>query len=280
MTEPSIAKIGARHTSIEAAYVGQVKPFTYTARDGMTIPAYLTLPPGSPGKNLPLVVMPHGGPHARDTAVFYPWAQFLASRGYAVLQPQFRGSSGFGARHLEAGKFQWGLAMQNDVTDGVKHLIANGTADASKVCIYGWSYGGYAAMAGLTLTPELYKCGVAGAGISDLLLFLGDNTRWSEDRGKFWKDYIGSPNADRDRLIATSPIKQVGRIRVPLLLIHPKDDTVVPLRQSTMMAEAMRAAGKPVEYIELDGDDHWLSRTSTSRRVLRELERFLALHLK
>lgn len=280
MTEPSISKVGARYGAIAPADIGAVKSITYQARDGMSIPAYLTLPPGSAGKNLPLVVMPHGGPHSRDTASFNPWSQFLASRGYAVLQPQFRGSSGFGAKHLDAGKFEWGLAMQNDLTDGVKHLVANGTADASKVCIYGWSYGGYAAMAGLALTPEVYKCGVAGAGVSDLLLFLGDSSKRSTTRGKFWKDYIGSPISDRDRLIATSPIKQVHKIRAPLLLIHGKDDTVVPVRQSSAMAEALRAAGKQVEYVEIEGDDHWLSKASTSKRVLRELERFLAQHLK
>lgn len=280
MTEPSIGKIGARYGSIGAATVGAVKSISYPARDGMTVPAYLTLPPGSPGKNLPLVVMPHGGPHLRDTASFDPWAQFLASRGYAVLQPQFRGSSGFGHKHLEAGRRQWGRGMQDDITDGVKHLIANGTADASKVCIYGWSYGGYAAMAGLALTPELYKCAVAGAGISDLLLLLGDSAREGNWALKVDKAWIGSPIDDRDNLSAASPIKQVGKIRAPLLLIHPKDDTVVPIRQSKLMADAMAQAGKQVEYIELEGDDHWLSKASTSKRVLRELERFLALHLK
>jgi dipeptidyl aminopeptidase/acylaminoacyl peptidase len=280
MTAPSIGKLGARYGSISAADVGKVISFSYQARDGMTIPAYLTLPPGSSGKNLPLVVLPHGGPHARDTAAFDPWPQFLASRGYAVLQPQFRGSAGFGTAHLKAGHYKWGLEMQDDLTDGLKHLIANGTADASKVCIYGWSYGGYAAMAGLAFTPQYYKCGVAGAGLSDLLLFLGDSKRKSQSRGEYWSDYIGSPLSDRDRLIATSPIKHVSQIKAPLLLIHPKDDTVVPLRQSTLMAQAMRAAGKEVEYIELEGDDHWLSKASTSKRVLRELEAFLAKHLK
>jgi len=280
MTEPSIAKIGARYGSISAADIGQVKAITYQARDGLTIPAYLTLPPGSSAKKLPLVVMPHGGPRARDTAAFDPWAQFLASRGYAVLQPNFRGSTGFGSKFLEAGRQKWGLEMQNDLSDGVKHLIDNGTADGSKVCIVGWSYGGYAAMAGLTLTPDYYQCGVAGAGISDLLLFIGDRRRRSEGAARFWAEDIGSTISDRDRLIATSPIKQVHRIRAPLLLIHTKEDVVVPLRQSSMMAKAMREAGKQVEYIELEGDDHWLSKASTSKRVLRELEVFLAKHLR
>jgi dipeptidyl aminopeptidase/acylaminoacyl peptidase len=280
MTEPSIGKIGARYGNIAPSDIGQVKSISYQARDGLTIPAYLTLPPGSPGKNLPLVVMPHGGPRARDNARFDPWAQFLASRGYAVLQPNFRGSTGYGAQFLEAGRKKWGLEMQNDISDGVKHLIANGMVDAAKVCIYGWSYGGYAAMAGLALTPDYYRCGVAGAGISDLLLFIGDRKRRSVGAARYWADDIGSTISDHDRLVATSPIKQVRNIRAPLLLIHPKDDVVVPLHQSSLMAKAMQDAGKPVEYIELEGDDHWLSKASTSKRVLRELERFLGQHLK
>lgn len=280
MTIPDMSTIGQRYAAIAQADVGQVTSFTYKARDGLEIPAYLTLPPGSGGKNLPLIVMPHGGPHARDTASFDSWAQFLASRGYAVLQPQFRGSAGFGARFLDAGKLKWGLEMQNDVTDGVKHLIANGTADASRVCIFGWSYGGYAAMAGLAFTPDLYKCGVAGAGVSDLLLFLGDKRRRSDSLAKFWGKYIGNPITDQQRLAQTSPARSPGTFRAPILLIHPKDDTVVPMRQSTVMADALTAHGKSVEFIVLDGDDHWLSRASTSRRVLRELEAFLARHLK
>ncbi len=284
MTEPSIGKIGARYVAIGAGDVGKVKSFSYPARDGLNIPAYLILPPASSGKNLPLVVLVHGGPHARNTAGFggpeERWAQFLASRGYAVLMPQFRGSSGYGSAHVAAGHFQWGLAMQDDLTDGVKYLIGDGTADPSKVCIFGWSYGGYAAMAGITSKPDLYKCGVAGAGVSDLLLFVGDARRRYDELGRAWADDIGSPIADRDRLIATSPIRNVNKAKAPILIIHGNDDTVVPLRQSTMMVDALKAAGKPVEFVGIEGDDHWLSKSSTSKRVMRELEAFLAKHLK
>jgi len=283
MTIPEISKIGSRYSSLTAADIAPVKAFTYQARDGMTIPAYLTLPPGSSGKGLPLVVYPHGGPQSRDDASFDPFVQFLATRGYAVLQPQFRGSAGFGARHLEAGYFKWGLEMQHDLTDGVKYLTANGTADASKVCIFGFSYGGYAALAGLAFTPDLYKCGVSGAGPSDLLLLVGDVARGSQFDylgTDGWREWIGDPTRDRDRLIATSPAKHVDRIKAPLLLIHGADDIVVPLRQSTIMADAMKEAGKPVELIVIQGDDHWLSRASTNKRVLQEVQRFLGQHLK
>jgi dipeptidyl aminopeptidase/acylaminoacyl peptidase len=283
MTIPEMTKIGSRYSSLTAADIAPVKALTYQARDGMTIPAYLTLPPGSSGKGLPLVVYPHGGPQSRDDASFDPYVQFLATRGYAVLQPQFRGSSGFGARHLEAGYFKWGLEMQNDITDGVKHLAANGTVDPSKVCIFGFSYGGYAAMAGLTFTPDVYKCGVSGAGPSDLLLLVGDVARRSEFSylgTDGWREWIGDPTRDQKRLIATSPVKHVERITAPLLLIHGADDIVVPLRQSTVMVDAMKEAGKPVELIVIQGDDHWLSRASTNKRVLQDVDRFLRQHLK
>jgi len=283
MTVPEMTKIGARYSALTAADIAPVKSFTYQARDGLTIPAYLTLPPGSSGKGLPLVVLPHGGPAARDDASFDPWAQFLATRGYAVLQPQFRGSSGFGAKHLQAGYFKWGLEMQDDITDGVKHLIANGTATADKVCIVGWSYGGYAAMAGLAFTPDLYKCAVAGAGPSDLLLLVGDTARRNKSEylaDDSWRDWIGDPTRDRARLIATSPVKNVDKIKAPLLLIHGKYDTVVPIRQSEVMADAMKEAGKTVDLIALDREDHNLSKASSKKHVLLEWERFLAKHLK
>jgi dipeptidyl aminopeptidase/acylaminoacyl peptidase len=165
----------------------------------------------------------------------------------------------------------------------VKYLTANGTADASKVCIFGFSYGGYAALAGLAFTPDVYKCGVSGAGPSDLLLLVGDVARSSQFDylgTDGWREWIGDPTRDRDRLIATSPAKHVDRIKAPLLLIHGADDIVVPLRQSTVMADAMKEAGKPVELIVIQGDDHWLSRASTNKRVLQEVQRFLGQHLK
>jgi dipeptidyl aminopeptidase/acylaminoacyl peptidase len=283
MTEPSIGELGARHPLIPAGVIGPVKAFTFQSRDGLAIPAYLTTPAGASGAKMPLVVFPHGGPASRDDAGFDLWVQFMVSRGYAVFQPQFRGSSGFGARHEAAGRFKWGLEMQDDITDGVKFLIANGTADASKICIFGWSYGGYAAMAGLAFTPELYKCGVAGAGISDLLLLVGDLKKESTTvhlGGKYWLDAVGDPHSDNERLVATSPARHVERIRAPLLLIHGKDDTTVPFRQSEVMASAMRNAGKDVQLIALEGGDHSLNDDRTSRRMLRELEVFLAKHLK
>jgi len=282
-TGSSITPIGTRYPSIKSADVGSVRFFEYKGRDGHSIPAYLTLPPGSSGKNLPLVVMPHGGPESRDFGGFDPWAQFLASRGYAVLQPQFRASTGFGTAHRNAGRKQWGLLVQDDITDGVNHMIGTGVADKSKVCIFGWSFGGYATLAGLAFTPDLYKCGVAGAGVSDLIKML----EWEHERmgrGQRDEDYftkaLGYTTKDSQRLSETSPARHAAKFKAPVLLIHGKDDTVVPKEQSDMMIEALKAAGKPYEYVVLDGEDHHLSRSSTSKEFMRHLERFLAKHLK
>lgn len=278
-----VSQLGSRFPAITKAHIAPVKSFTYAARDGMRIPAYLTLPPGAgPGK-LPLVVMPHGGPESRDSANFDPWAQFIATRGYAVFQPQFRGSDGFGLAFRQAGRHQWGLKMQDDITDGVRKLVAEGTVDPSRICIFGWSYGGYAAMAGLTFTPELYKCGISGAGVSDLPDMFGHLKRKSFggwDHAEYWRAVIGDTFADAPRLMETSPINSVKSIRAPLLLLHGKYDTVVPITQSEGMAKALKKAGKPFEYIELEDDDHWLSYADSEKRALKEIERFLKLHLQ
>ena len=160
--------IASSYPGLDAADLGEMKPYPYKARDGLDIHSYLTLPPGSAGRNMPLVVMPHGGPDARDMLGFDWMGQFFASRGYAVFQPNYRGSSGYGHKFTEAGLHQWGLKMQDDITDGVKKLIADGIVDPRRVCIVGGSYGGYAALAGATFTPDLYACAVSFAGVSDL----------------------------------------------------------------------------------------------------------------
>jgi len=282
-TTGEIADVGRTRPALTSADIGTVKFINYAARDGLSIPAYLTLPNGSPGRNLPLIVMPHGGPEARDYGGFDTWAQFLASRGYAVLQPQFRGSDGFGKQFRDAGRFQWGQASQNDISDGVKHLVSTGVADGSRVCIVGWSYGGYAALAGMTLTPELYKCGVAGAGVSDLPEMLA----WVRKRAgrdlrddDYWPRVMGHPIRDHDKLAAVSPARLAARVRAPILLIHGKDDTTVPIEQSEIMVKALAAAGKPSQLIVISGDDHYLSRSSTGIEFFRNLEGFLGQHLK
>jgi dipeptidyl aminopeptidase/acylaminoacyl peptidase len=279
-----ISLVGKEHPGLSPQDIGPVKFFTYAARDGLAIPAYLTLPNGSSGKGLPLVVMPHGGPEARDYGGFDGWAQFLASRGYAVLQPQFRGSDGFGKAFRDAGRKKWGLEMQNDITDGVKHLIANGTADGNRVAIVGWSYGGYATLAGLAFTPELYRAGVAGAPVSDLPTFYD----WIQSRaGGRWfrsEDHVaqmlGNKFQDAKRLEQTSPARHADKFRAPVLLVHPDQDRTVPPEQSQIMADALKRAGKPGELMKIGGDDHYLSSPTTGREFLSRIEAFLALHMK
>ena len=271
--------IGEAYPGLAGVTLGEVQDISYPARDGTPIPAFLTLPPGQPDKNLPLVVLVHGGPEWRDLGRFDWWAQFLASRGYAVLQPQFRGSTGYGTAHRLAGYGQWGGLMQDDVTDGVQHLIKEGIADPKRVCIMGASYGGYSALAGAAFTPDLYACAVSVNGVSDLPQMIGDVKAGGEesDALAYWLDHIGSPNDPK--VAAASPARAAARIRAPVLLIYGTDDTVVPPSQSTKMAGALKAAGKPYEVVTLPGEDHWLSNGATRTAVLQQIEAFLAKHL-
>jgi dipeptidyl aminopeptidase/acylaminoacyl peptidase len=263
--------------------VGEIRPVEYPAADGMAIPGYLTLPPGvTDPQNLPLVVLPHGGPASRDYMGFDWWAQAIASRGYAVLQPNFRGSDGLGVAHLEAGYGEWGRKMQTDLSDGVRWLASKGWVDPSKVCIVGASYGGYAAMAGPTLDVGVYRCAVSVAGVSDLRAMVQWSSAQSGARDapavRYWNRFMGAERlGDRD-LDAISPAKLAARSDAPILLLHGRDDTVVPFVQSKTLADALRAAGKPYELIELSGEDHWLSRAETRTRMLAETVRFLESH--
>jgi cephalosporin-C deacetylase-like acetyl esterase len=271
--------VGEQYPALVDVPLGEVRDLTYKARDGYDIPAFLTLPPAAKAEKLPMVVLPHGGPEFQDDTSFDFVAQFLASRGYAVLQPQFRGSTGFGVAHRKAGYRQWGKLMQDDVTDGVRAMIDQGIADPKRVCIAGMSYGGYAALAGAAFTPELYACAISVNGVSDLPNMLGYQRRVGgdeSDRVAYWKEHIG-PATDPD-VIAKSPARAAGKVRAPVLLIHGIDDSIVPISQSQGM---MRALGgvPPHQLIELPGEDHWLSRSATRIRVLTEMERFLTQHL-
>lgn len=265
-----------------AASASQRQAITYRARDGTRIPAYLTTP-GGEARNLPLIVLVHGGPTARDTMDFDWWAAFLASRGYAVLQPNYRGSSGYGAAWQRAGYGQWGGLMQTDVEDGVQAMAQSGIADSARVCIVGASYGGYAALAGATLTPDRYRCAVSVAGVSDLIEF-ARRVDWSvgSDSGlsEAWRIQIGDRQADAERLRAVSPALLAERVQIPILLIHGTDDTVVPIAQSRRMRDRLNAERKTVRYVELSGDDHWLSDAPTRIQMLREIETFLAENLR
>jgi len=197
-----------------------------------------------------------------------------------VLRPQFRGSTGLGDEHRLAGRGQWGMRMQDDITDGVKALVDQGIVDQKRVCIVGASYGGYAALAGAAFTPDLYACAVSVAGISNLPEFLawGENLSGDEtDSFHYWRDSIG--DSLDSRIAEKSPARSARTIRAPILLLHGTDDSVVPFDQSQMMANALKAAGKPFQLISLEGEDHWLSSSATRIRMLSEIEKFLAANL-
>jgi acetyl esterase/lipase len=262
-------------------HLGDRQSIKYRARDGKQIPAYLTLPAGIEPRNLPLVLLVHGGPHARDDFTFDWWASFLASRGYAVLQSNYRGSTGYGYEWFDAGRDGWGDGvMQTDVEDGATALVKNGIVDPKRICIMGGSYGGYAALAGATLTPDLYACAVSVNGVSDPEDMLKDAQRAGRKStiAEWWTSSMGAD--DMDHLRKVTPIRHVDVVRVPILLLHGVEDTVVPVDQSRTMNARLVRAKKDVRYVELKGDDHWLSSASTRTHMLQEIETFLAASLK
>jgi len=250
---------------------GKVSTIRYKARDGTEIPAILTLPVGRPGKNLPLIMMPHGGPFARDDESYDYWAQFLASRGYAVLQPNYRGSSGYGNVFAEKGEGQWGLAMQDDLTDAVKWAIGQGIADAGRVCIVGGSYGGYAALRAAQRDHGVYRCVVSFAGVADLQGMLRYDSGFLNSGRR--SDWLRKQAPD---LKGVSPLNFAADFSIPVLLMHGKADMTVPVRQSRQMAARLKAAGKDYRYIEQPLGDHHLSREADRVQFLKELEAFLA----
>jgi dipeptidyl aminopeptidase/acylaminoacyl peptidase len=253
----------------------KVSAITYAAADGLRIPGFLTLPRGLEEKNLPLIVLPHGGPAAADTLEFDWWAQALAAQGYAVLQPNYRGST-LDSKFMEAGYGEWGRKMQTDLSDGVRYLAREGVIDPKRVCIVGASYGGYAALAGITLDPGVYRCAVSVAGMSDLRLFrkwmIANQISWSQ---RYWDRFTGTSDQHDPALTAISPIEHVNAVNVPVLLIHGKDDTVVPYEQSDVMQNALKRAGKSVELVTLKHEDHWLSRSETRLQMLQASVAFL-----
>jgi dipeptidyl aminopeptidase/acylaminoacyl peptidase len=268
--------VGEAYPALRSASLGEAKPVTYKARDGVEIPAYLTLPPDSRGKSQPMVVYVHPGPNLRDHREFDWMAQYFASRGYVVFQPQFRGSSGFGESFRIAGHHQWGGLMQDDVTDGVKALIEQGIADPRRICIVGEDYGGYAALAGVAFTPELYACAISLNGISNLpgqLAYMSEHG-FDQEEAIYWNDDIGS--RFDPKVVASSPINAVTKIKSPVLLIYSDQDTLVPPYQSEGFAQALKKSGGSVALVKLSGEDHWLSHTESRVTMLKEVEAFLA----
>ncbi|MGH8253037.1 MAG: alpha/beta hydrolase family protein [Steroidobacteraceae bacterium] len=269
-------RFGGTYPDVEPAQVGPYRIVKYHAADGLAMQGVLTLPPGVPTKGLPLVVLPHGGPEAHDDPRFDWWAQAFASRGYAVWQPNYRGSSGFGAAFRNAGYGEWGRKMQTDISDGVAELVRQGIVDPHRACIVGGSYGGYAALAGVTVQQGLYRCAVSVAGISDLNAMLSWETdQSSRNVTRYWQNFMGAKGFHNYSLAALSPALLAERADAPILLIHGKDDTVVPISQSRQMQRALSRAHKPVEFVQLDGEDHWLSREKTRIAMLQAAMEFV-----
>jgi dipeptidyl aminopeptidase/acylaminoacyl peptidase len=282
MAEPTVYRVffrdskklvffGDSFPGLPSAEVAQRRPVSFKARDGLEIPAYLTLPVGRGDKNLPFIVMPHGGPQSRDDGDYDPLSQFLANRGYGVIQPNFRGSTGYGNAFRQAGYRQWGGLMQDDVTDAAQWVVAQGYADPSRMCILGWSYGGYAALMGAIKTPDLFKCAVATAPVANMDRLYDDlrNHR--------------AANYSRDRIFGdadgfdpvNSPVHRAAEIKIPVLLIHGDLDVQADVEHSRDMAKVLKKAGKDVEYIEIEDMDHSPANRDDMVRILTAWEQFL-----
>lgn len=260
--------------------LADMKPVTYTARDGLTLHGYLTLPKGKEAKDLPLVVNPHGGPWARDMWGYNPEVQFLASRGYAVLQVNFRGSTGYGKSFLEAGNKEWGKAMQNDLTDGVEWLVGQGIADPDRVAIYGASYGGYAALAGLTFTPDVYAAGVSYVGPSNLFTLMASFPPYWESQIELFYSRVGNPEKDKELLEAVSPLFHVDQIKAPLFVVQGANDPRVKQAESDQIVKALQERNVDVPYMLKENEGHGFHNLENQLDFYRALEKFLNRHLQ
>ena len=268
----------SQYPAVEA--IGEIRAVNIKARDGVKIPSILTLPTDTnKRKNLPLIALPHGGPEYHDSLQFHWLAQYLAAKGYMVLQPNFRGSNGFGFALRDGGYGEWGKKMQDDVSDAVAALVKAGYVDPDRVCIMGGSYGGYSALAGGAFSSELYRCVIAIAAVSDLPLmlktvkYLNAGSHWVIS---YWENSMGASDVKNLRLI--SPINAAEKFQAPVLLVHGKHDTVVSIKQSELMYKALKRAKKDVEFVKLEGEDHWLSDSTTRLQLLDAVNIFLDKH--
>jgi dipeptidyl aminopeptidase/acylaminoacyl peptidase len=269
-----LLRIGTQYPELDPATQGRMRSIAYKAADGTEIPGYLTVPVGLRAEKLPLIVMPHGGPIARDTWDFDFLRAFLVSRGYAVLQMNFRGSSGYGSEWYHAAHQDWGGLTYSDITDGARWAVAEGIADPQRMCIVGWSFGGYAALLGAVRNNDLYRCSVSIAGIADLNQLLSESrffTGW-----RFAREQIG---LDKEKLRADSPLRHIDKINMPVLLIHGDKDYQVEVDHSRKMDSALKRADKPHRAVFIDDATHQLDRKSDRVTLLTEIERFLLENL-
>ena len=258
-----------------------MKPVKYKSSDGLEIPAYLTLPKGSTGKNLPVLIIPHGGPWARDLWGYNPFAQFFSNRGYAVLMPNFRGSTGYGKKFIDAGNKEWGRKMQDDITWGAKYLVAEGIADPKRIAIFGGSYGGYATLAGVTFTPDLYAAAIDYVGPSNLITLLESVPPYWESIRKIFYERMGDPNTPEGKALLTerSPLTYADKIKTPLLVVQGANDPRVNKREADQIVIALRDRGYPVEYLVAPDEGHGFARPVNNMALYMTAEKFLAKHL-
>lgn len=262
-------------------YLAEMKSITYPSSDGLEVPAYLTLPKGVAAKNLPTLVFPHGGPWGRDDWGYNPLAQFFANRGYAVLMPNFRGSTGYGKKFLDAGNLEWGAKMQDDLTWGAKYLIKQGIANPTRVGIIGGSYGGYATLAGVTFTPDLYSAAVDIVGPSNLITLLDSIPPYWEPIRKLFYNRMGDPNTPEGKKLLTerSPLTYANRIKTPLLVVQGANDPRVNRREAEQIVIALRDRGFPVEYLLAPDEGHGFARPVNNLAMFMAAEKFLGEHL-
>ena len=276
----TLSKLADLNPSLPESGMARVQPISYQSRDGLTIHGYLTLPAGRDPKNLACIVNPHGGPWARDGWGYNPEVQFLANRGFCVLQMNFRGSTGYGRRFWEAGFGQWGLKMQDDISDGVAWLVKQGIADPKRVGIYGASYGGYATLAGVAFTPDLYAAAVDYVGVSNLFTFMQTIPPYWKPMLAKMQDMVGDPVRDKDRLAATSPALHADRIKTPLFVAQGAKDPRVNKDESDQMVKALKARGVNVEYMVKDNEGHGFHNDENKFEFYEAMEQFLVTHLK
>lgn len=265
---------------LEESNMAEMKPITYKTRDGLTINAYLTLPKGVDPKGLPVVVNPHGGPWARDGWHFNPEVQFLANRGYAVLQMNYRGSTGYGKKFWQASFKEWGKKMQDDITDGVEYLKKEGIADPKRIAIYGGSYGGYATLAGITITPDLYCCAVDYVGVSNMFTFLNTIPPYWKPYMDQWHEMVGDPKKDSLMMAAVSPALHADKIKVPLLVVQGANDPRVNKAESDQMVAALKKRGIDVEYMVKNDEGHGFHNQDNQYDFYGAMEKFFDKHLK
>lgn len=260
--------------------LARMEPFTYPARDGLTVHGYVTWPPGGDRQNLPAVVNVHGGPWARNTFAFDEEAQFLANRGYACIQVNFRGSTGYGKHFRNLGAKQWGAAMHTDLLDAVDHLVAAGTIDPARIAIMGCSYGGYAALAGAAFSPDVFACAIDLCGPSNLLTMLAGGAPYRSPLRSFMHAHVGDPETERDMLWARSPLSRVDDIAIPILVVQGANDVRVPRAEAEQIVAALAAKGLPHEYLLFPDEGHGLARPHNREAYYAAVERFLAAHLR